>query len=377
LCRRFDSVPGHQKCKPLILNGVEGFCTSGVALAPWFGTPSRYTVTLLKPRMSGCNAPRRRSFMAQPFKHPDTGIYYLRRKVPLELQPTLGREYKRSLGTREPAKAKGLFAEEWARSGAAFALAKAQLAGEAVLTVPDLQTLATRWYHEELDKAERTGDFRQWIAEGPATAWEVGNLREEHTSAISLRDGLSEHPEFDLDAQALAYARRSLRSANYPMPPVASPLHAASVAIFREQLLALGDIALKRHEGDWSTAAMPKAAALRQEVAASPIPAQTKSNKLSEVFREYAEDRVLTDGDNRAVQKSNGTFGAAVAEFIDVCGDLAVSDITREHARQYRAQIVRLPSKGEGIASCPWRKRLRKVSPKDCPKQDRERSETR
>jgi hypothetical protein len=39
--------------------------------------------------------------MAQPFAHPQTGIYYLRRKVPDELRQALGREFKRSLKTRE------------------------------------------------------------------------------------------------------------------------------------------------------------------------------------------------------------------------------------------------------------------------------------
>lgn len=45
--------------------------------------------------------------MARPWKHPKTGIYWLRKYVPPELRAKVGkREEKRSLGTRDPAEAK-------------------------------------------------------------------------------------------------------------------------------------------------------------------------------------------------------------------------------------------------------------------------------
>lgn len=91
--------------------------------------------------------------MAQPFRS-KTGIYQLRRKVPEDLRPALGHEYKRSLKTREPAEAKRLFAEEWARSESAFALARAQLQGVAVLGERDMQVLAARWLRTCQDAME-------------------------------------------------------------------------------------------------------------------------------------------------------------------------------------------------------------------------------
>ena len=54
--------------------------------------------------------------MADPFKHPTSGIYYLRRKVPLELRAALGHEVKQSLKTRDPVQAKYEFARVWAAS---------------------------------------------------------------------------------------------------------------------------------------------------------------------------------------------------------------------------------------------------------------------
>lgn len=45
--------------------------------------------------------------MARPFKHPDTGICWLRKRVPDVLRELVGkREEKFSLGTRDPSAAK-------------------------------------------------------------------------------------------------------------------------------------------------------------------------------------------------------------------------------------------------------------------------------
>ncbi len=47
--------------------------------------------------------------MARPWKHPKTGIFWLRKRVPDDLRPLVGkREEKRSLHTRDPAEAKRL-----------------------------------------------------------------------------------------------------------------------------------------------------------------------------------------------------------------------------------------------------------------------------
>lgn len=50
--------------------------------------------------------------MARPWKHPSTGIYWFRKRVPDELRPLVGKsEEKQSLGTRDPAEAKKRHAE--------------------------------------------------------------------------------------------------------------------------------------------------------------------------------------------------------------------------------------------------------------------------
>lgn len=50
--------------------------------------------------------------MSSPWKHPKTGMYWVRRRVPAHLVERLGkREEKRSLGTKDPAEAKRLFTQ--------------------------------------------------------------------------------------------------------------------------------------------------------------------------------------------------------------------------------------------------------------------------
>lgn len=45
--------------------------------------------------------------MSRPWKHPKTGIYWLRKRVPDDLRKLVGKlEEKQSLGTRDPAEAK-------------------------------------------------------------------------------------------------------------------------------------------------------------------------------------------------------------------------------------------------------------------------------
>jgi predicted NAD-dependent protein-ADP-ribosyltransferase YbiA (DUF1768 family) len=47
--------------------------------------------------------------MDRPWKHPDTGVYYFRKWIPLALRPLIGKTVeKRSLGTKDPQVAKGL-----------------------------------------------------------------------------------------------------------------------------------------------------------------------------------------------------------------------------------------------------------------------------
>lgn len=61
------------------------------------------------------------ALIAQPFRHPDSGIYYLRRRVPDDLRHIIGKtEIRRSLNTRNHQQAKAAFALAYTESEQLF-----------------------------------------------------------------------------------------------------------------------------------------------------------------------------------------------------------------------------------------------------------------
>lgn len=105
--------------------------------------------------------------------------------MPPGLRSALGHEYKRSLKTRDPDEAKTRFAEEWARSDDAFALARAQSNGLDVLGERDIQQLAARWFRSEQQKLENTGDFASWLFEAETWVNEQGSQYQEYMRLVS------------------------------------------------------------------------------------------------------------------------------------------------------------------------------------------------
>lgn len=65
------------------------------------------------------------ALIAQPFRHPDSGIYYLRRRVPDDLRQIIGKtEIRRSLKTRHYLQAKAAFALAYVESERLFSDAR-------------------------------------------------------------------------------------------------------------------------------------------------------------------------------------------------------------------------------------------------------------
>src|SRR5215207_1289622 len=82
--------------------------------------------------------------MSRPHKHPRTGIYWFRRRVPTDLVEHLGRkEVTRSLGTRDAAQAKKLYAEALADYEVQWANLRA---GSRAITEREAHALAAKAY---------------------------------------------------------------------------------------------------------------------------------------------------------------------------------------------------------------------------------------
>ena len=195
---------------------------------------------------------RQRSFMAQPVKLM-SGLYQLRRKVPLDLRQALGHEYKRSLKTRDPVEAKIKFAEEWVRSDAAFGLARAQLAGAELLTVRDIRLLASRWHHAALKAMENTGRFADHLVVSNAIVVDQGDSYDEYTPVMTMREALAGDPDHDFLPSIAANVKATLKEHGIPMPALGTDRFQQLMQAFYEHALLLSDVAMQRYEGDWNT----------------------------------------------------------------------------------------------------------------------------
>lgn len=93
------------------------------------------------------------AFMAQPWKDPRSGIYYIRRRVPKDVKPHLpqfGEFYKRSLETTCRLEAKTRFAAEWTKSEELFGRARLQNQGSFQPSARDAVQMAAWWAKREL-----------------------------------------------------------------------------------------------------------------------------------------------------------------------------------------------------------------------------------
>jgi hypothetical protein len=85
--------------------------------------------------------------MIRPYKHPKTGVYWLRKVVPEPLRSIVGkRELVKSLGTKDPREAKGRAGPVGERFEAI--IAAAQIGGDR-LTQRGIDALCGEWYRAE------------------------------------------------------------------------------------------------------------------------------------------------------------------------------------------------------------------------------------
>lgn len=130
---------------------------------------------------------------AAPFRHPETGMFYFRRKVPARIVRAIGKSWiKKSLGTKDPREAKALFAKEAARVEELFRNAETLVS----LTFQQVTALAAEWYAERLKADEQepgnADDLSTVLSDlslDPSYAQKVATVGD-HVSAILEAKGL-------------------------------------------------------------------------------------------------------------------------------------------------------------------------------------------
>lgn len=306
--------------------------------------------------------------MAQPYRHPISGIFYCRRKVPEDLRVALGREYKKSLKTKDAAEAKARFAVAWTESDRAFALARAQGAGAETYLVDDAQQVAARWARREQERVARTDAYTEWLVENGGSAYETPDGWEEFTHYTNYADEAALLTVDEIDDIAAKTLVAALRYERLPLPVKGSGSYLRLVAAFNEHVHRLSAWALKRHNGDLAPLGVDFAPALDSGAGvAKERPPAAGHRGLQDLFELYRRDKILTAGDTRATRRTLGAYQSIVDAFIDLHGDLDVSKIDRELIARHRDELAKLPSKGAGIRALSASASIAKAAKEDLP----------
>ncbi len=281
------------------------------------------------------------ALMAQPWKHPQNGILYFRREVPEEIRQIIGkREWKVSLKTRDLTEARLRFIGEAHRCEEAFTTARDQLAGHSRVLPSDAPKLADRWAKAVLE---------EWESDPEALMEFLASTGAGSTAHyVPASDFVDEDSPQALTKVLTEFIRTTLQTLNLPLPNAADPARRALEDAFHTRWNELCRLAFTRHNGDWcSSLSLPAA---DQPLAVEREKQQTgdSSPKLSEIFKAWADEKRQLDGDNPSTTKTISTFGATVARFIELFGDLPVSGITRPMCQEFSTALGKIPTKGEG-----------------------------
>lgn len=111
-----------------------------------------------------------------PQKHPRTGVYYFRQRVPTDLRAAFGKaEVSWSLGTKDPQEARRLHAEATRKQALVWQALRAK---PEPLTQKDVAGLAGAYYRELVSTHEASpGDPREWDATGSTVIEAAENPR--------------------------------------------------------------------------------------------------------------------------------------------------------------------------------------------------------
>ncbi|NGM19926.1 hypothetical protein G3576_07855 [Roseomonas stagni] len=241
--------------------------------------------------------------MCRPTKHPKTGVYRIRMRVPKDLIAAIGkRERIESLGTKNPGEARKLAPAACERIEAEFAAARAAAGPASPLSLREVMALCGEWYCETLR------DFED--DPGPAAGWAA---YEDQLFHSLRRDERGDIVGFDPSSADLEEARLFL--AKRGIAADAGSLHTFAAALFDTKRKVAATLA-QRAEGDYSpdphAASFPK----RQQQAPArpgaepPLPAE-------DLLKAWAAERRPSPA---TLAKYGGTFRAVarVLGFDDV-----------------------------------------------------------
>ena len=257
--------------------------------------------------------------MSSPWKHPKTGMYWVRRRVPSHLVDRVGkREEKKSLGTKDPVEAKRLYTQVNADIEARWANLDR---GEVRLDVRQAINLARPFYDGML------AEFRdQPLLQ---TRWEVdigAHCFRPVRASADLAPNSTEVTRTIMEGWCLDFARNRLAETGMPDTQSNRETLAAAIAA----ALQAAALELKRLSTVSVFAPLPAAVM-------TPVPQALGAGRTvvpsREVFDGWSAERKPTE-------KTRYTYERVLKAFMDFVGVDDVTIVTQKHVADWKAAML-------------------------------------
>jgi hypothetical protein len=308
--------------------------------------------------------------LAQPWKHPKSGVYYCRISVPKDIREAYGKtEIRKSLGTKSVAEARRLFPhtydeylfvfEELRRKAALADNLKVQAEAKPdVLNRRDVSILISRFYNNELLKVQHSKENAlSLITKYDLIAVRLNQWNDSKAEATdeSAVDGLPldyEQECFELFADD---AEDLITKAGYLIP--------RNQASFKAVVTGMASVIPKLRDAVTSTVfwtgtdpqpepmanaeTSPPLQRDKPELSSSAV-SKLGGLSVSVIFDRYKETQLMTTrGNEKTVERTLNSYSSSIARFNEYTKGKSIAEVTRTDIGNFRDLLLKLPSKAK------------------------------
>ena len=291
--------------------------------------------------------------MSSPWKHPETGVYYFKRKVPADVVEAVGKSwFKKSLRTKDLSEAKRLIVPLIAESDELIRMARLRQCEEARLrlTRQDAAIIASRWYERMKEKINENGGDVGLVSK---VVNENGSVSFEGLSDHLLVTGSDIHratqTELDrLGNQLGEFIEEQLQVEALKIDKESDPYRWLAREFFFF-IYELEGLCRARLVNDWTyrpaDSIAEKTLSLdKTEKNGSKSPSvEGRRLLLSEVVLMYRKSEDIKARGNASRLKTLDGYESHFRRFIEIIGDVPVDSLTRKEIVTFRDKLLQMP----------------------------------
>ena len=328
--------------------------------------------------------------MAQPWKHPKTGVYWCRRQVPKDIRSVFGKtEVKRSLRTKNVAEARRLFPSVYDSITSQFESCRRKLLVQHELdtrkqinpdklTRKDVSILAARYFNQELKRLHESNTYDSYseVAKYDLMLVKLGHWGDSAIddelaqSVVQLNDSNSyELQDLDSLQEVLGGTADALLVDAGLAVPANSPSYQYLLVELVKVVKRLQQTAAETLVGDYETSQeLPQA---DQSLSAKPLADNAGAPKLTldALFKEYEESlRLHNRGRDKTLNKTIKDYSVVVSRFCEVFPSKPVKQVSRQDIDYFKTLLLKLPTRPKrNIAELSIHKQIEKAETLNLP----------